>query len=228
MQEAEAMNQTNEKQRKSYQWITTGLIVMVLLSLTQLVPSIRIAGYSVLVGIAFFFTVESIQKTPKEESALRFKTFPDDIRKPGVWIWALLPVVTAILPMLLGDWLFKGAFSAHVLGRVDGMLTFDNIPLLIFQIFILAWGEEIAWRGFFLNRVMEKAPFWLAAIVSSILFAMGHISDAGIGLLLYDLVFVFIDSMIFSVVFRKSGNCLVSTASHILGNAVGLLICLAF
>lgn len=47
-----------------------GMIVMVILSLTQLIPSLRMAGYSVFVGIAFFFIVEAVEKIPKEQSAL--------------------------------------------------------------------------------------------------------------------------------------------------------------
>ena len=220
-------NQMNSNKQKTGTMLTCiGIIVMVLLSLTQLAPQLRMAGYSVFVGVALFFIVEAVTKTPKEQSGLRFKTFAADIKKPGVLLWVLLPIVTGILPLLLGDLIFDHGFSAHVLGRVDGMLTFDNILLLVVQVIVLAMGEEIAWRGFFLGRSMQKLPFWLCAVFSSILFAMGHIADAGIWLLLYDLSFVFIDSMIFSVIYKKSGNCLVSTVSHIAGNAVGMLLCL--
>lgn len=215
----------NHVQNKSTVFTRIGLAVMILLSLTQLIPSLRLAGYSVFVGIAFFFLVEAVAKTPKAQSGLRFGSLFADLKKPGVLVWMLLPVITGIVPLFLGDWIFDHAFSAHVLGRVDGMLSFGNILLLVAQVIILAWGEEIAWRGFFLGKSMQRLPFWLCAIISSVLFAMGHISQAGILLLLYDLCFVFIDSMIFSIVFKKSGNCLVSTVSHILGNAAGLLVC---
>lgn len=219
------MKQKAAAQKSANTLTAIGMIVMVILSLTQLIPSLRMAGYGVFVGIAFFFIVEAVAKIPKEQSALQFKSFPRDIKKPGVLIWVLLPIVTAIVPMMLGDLLFSGGFSKHVMSRVDGMLTFENIPLLAFQVIILAFGEEIAWRGFFLNHAMQKSPFWFAAVASSILFAMGHISTACSWLLLYDLFFVFIDSMIFSIIFKKSGNCLVSTVSHIVGNAVGILVC---
>lgn len=218
------MDQTNNAQprNKSRILVTIGVVIMFLLSLTQLVPALRLAGYSVFVGIAFFFIVEAVAKTPKEESGLRFQSFCADMKKPGVLLWVLLPVATAVIPLLLDKWFLKMDFAAHVVGRTDGMLSFENIPLLIVQVVILAWGEEIAWRGFFVGKTMNRYPFWLCAVASSVLFACGHISDGAIGLLLYDLSFVFIDSLIFSVVYRKSGNCLVSTVSHVIGNAVGL------
>ncbi len=40
-----------------------GIIVMILLTVTKVLPSSKIAGYSVLMGIAFFFITEGIAKT---------------------------------------------------------------------------------------------------------------------------------------------------------------------
>ena len=215
---------TTQSQNKSAVLITIGLIVMLLLSLTQLVPSLRLAGYSVLVGIAFFFVVEAVAKTPKDQSGLRFGSFLSDLKKPGVLIWVLLPVVTAVIPLLLDKWVLHMGFGEHVIGRTDGMLSFENITVLTLQVIILALGEEIAWRGFFVGKSMSRFPFWLCAVVSSVLFAGGHISDGAVALVLYDISFVYIDSMIFAIIYKKSGNCLISTVSHIIGNVVGMIL----
>lgn len=40
----------------------TGMIIMLVMTLTKIVPSSTIAGYSVFVGIAFFFIVEGFEK----------------------------------------------------------------------------------------------------------------------------------------------------------------------
>lgn len=208
--------------------IMAGLALMVLLSLTQLAPSLGWAGYSVFVGIGWFFLTEAICKTPEPQSGMRFRGFAADLKKPGVVLWILLIVVTNLVPPFLGDWLFHHAYTAHVIGRAGAMLAYDNLPLLMLQVPIAAWGEEIAWRGFFLGKGMDKFPFWPWAIFSSALFAMGHIANGSFPLVLFDLSFVFLDSLIFSVIFRKTGNCLVSTLAHILGNAVGLVVCLTF
>lgn len=202
-----------------------GLIIMLLLSLTQLLPSLRLAGYSVFVGIAFFFFVEAVSKMPNYQSGLRFRSLISDMKKPGVLIWVLLPVATAIVSPLLGDWLFSSEYTAHVIGRAGSILAYDHILALVFQVPVLALGEEIAWRGFFIGKSLCRFPFWLCAVVSSVLFAIGHIASGNIVLVIFDVAFVFLDSMIFSIVFKKSGNCLVSTISHIIGNAVGMLFC---
>ena len=199
-----------------------GIIIMVLLTLTKIVPTTSLAGYSVLVGIAFFFIVEAIGKTPTTESGLRFKTFLQDMKKPGVLPLMLLPIVTALATLVVGDLVFKGMFSAHVMGRTGPMLSFDKIPVLVVQVIIAALGEEIAWRGFFVGKSMKVFSFWLSALMSSVLFAVGHIAVGNFALVFYDVVTIFIDSIIYALIFYKSGNCLNSTVSHILCNATGI------
>lgn len=199
-----------------------GLFAMILLTMTKVVPSSQIAGYSVLVGIAFFFIVEAAAKTQDAESGLRFKTIFKDIKKPGVLVWMLLPIVSAIVTLVVGDLIFGGEFSSHVVGRTSSMLSFNKIPLLIGQVIIAALGEEIAFRGFFVGKAMKIVPFWPCAVVSSLVFAAGHIAIGSVGLVAYDVATIFIDSMIYAVIYRKSGNCLVCTISHILCNAAGI------
>lgn len=196
--------------------------------MTKMVPSTSIAGYSVFVGIAFFFIVEAAEKTPDAESGLRFKSFIRDLKNPWVTPLVLLPILTAAATLVVGDFLFKGAFSSHVLGRTSSMLSFDKAPLLIFQVVIAAFGEEIAWRGFFLGKSMKVFPFWLCAVISSLLFAAGHITSGNFGLVFYDVVTIFIDSIIYAVIFKKTGNCLVSTVSHVLCNAAGIAAIVIF
>lgn len=199
-----------------------GLIAMILLTITKIIPSSQIAGYAVFVGIAFFFIEEAFTKTRGADSGLRFKTVPADIKKPGVLLWTLLPIVSAIATLIVGNLIFSGAFVSHVVGRTSSMLSFNKIPLLIGQIIIAALGEEIAFRGFFVGKAMKIFPFWLCAVVSSIVFAAGHIAAGDVSLVVYDVATIFIDSMIYTIVYRKSGNCLISTISHIFCNGIAI------
>ena len=199
-----------------------GIAVMILLAFTKVVPSSNIAGYSVFVGIAFFFIIEAVAKTPNAESGLRFDTIVEDIKKPGVIVWLLLPSVSGIVTLVVGNLMFSGEFVVHVMGRTSSILSFDKIALLIGQVIIAAFGEAIAYRGFFLGKGMKIFPFWFCAVVSSLAFAAGHIATGDMGIVVYDIAAVFIDSLIFSVIYHKSGNCVISTFSHILGNAISI------
>ncbi len=218
--------QAAENNRKRAVLTMTGAAIMILLTATKVVPSSKIAGYSVFVGIAFFFITEAVSKTPHAESGLRFHTIAADMKKPGVIAWLLLPGVSAIATSVVGNLIFNGEFVSHVMGRAGSILSFDKAILLIGQVIIAAFGEEIAYRGFFLGKGMKIFPFWLCAVVSSVVFAAGHIAAGNIGIVLYDVACVFIDSLIFSVIYHKSGNCVISTFSHILGNAVSIVAAL--
>ena len=160
--------------KKSVILTIIGASIMTLLTLTKVVPSSKIAGYSVFVGIAFFFITEAVSKV--KYSGLRFNTIFADIKKPGVILWLLLPSVNGIVTNIVGNLIFHGEFIAHVIGRTDDFLSFDKIALLIFQIIIAAFGEEIAYRGFFFGKTLKIFPVWLCAVVSSAVFAAGHIS----------------------------------------------------
>ena len=208
--------------KKSAVLTLIGISVMILLTVTKVIPSSNIAGYSVYVGIAFFFITEAVAKTKDPESGLRFKTIAADLKKPGVILWMLLPSVSGIASLVVGNLIFSGEFAAHVLGRTDSILSFDKIALLIGQVIIAAFGEEFAYRGFFFGKTSKLFPIWLCALVSSACFAAGHIAEGSITVVVYDVVGVFIDSLIFSVIYHKSGNCVISTFSHILGNAISL------
>lgn len=210
------------KSDRGAQLTVIGAAVMALLTLTKVVPSSTIAGYSVFVGIAFFFLVEAVEKTRDAQSGLRFSTLPADLRKKGVLFWMLMPLVSALLTLAVGYLLFQRAFVDHVMGRTSGILSFEKLPLLVIQVVLAALGEEIAFRGFLTGKSMRLFPFWGCAAASSVVFAAGHIAQGSAGLVLFDVCTIFIDSVLYAVIYRKSGNCLVSTIAHILCNAAGI------
>ena len=205
-----------------------GIAVMILMTLTKVVSFSTIAGYSVFVGIAFFFIMEAVNKTRGSESGLRFNTIVEDIKKPGVILWMLLPGASAIVTLVVGNIIFGGEFVSHVMGRANSILSFDKTALLIGQVIIAAFGEEIAYRGFFFGKSSKLFPVWVCAVVSSAVFAAGHIATGNTWIVAYDIAFVFIDSLIFSVIYHKSVNCVISTFSHILGNSISIISMFVF
>ena len=205
-----------------------GILFMILLTATKIVPSSQLAGYSVFVGILFFFLVEAAEKPRPEDSGLRFNTILADLKKTGVLLWMLLPMVSSAATLLVGNLIFGRGFVDHVLGRTSAILSFGQIPLLVGQVILAAWGEEIAFRGFFVGKAMKKYPFWLCAVVSSLVFAAGHIAVGSAALVLFDIATIFIDSILYAIIYRRSGNCMISTFSHILCNGVGIALTFLF
>ena len=201
-----------------------GMGIMILLVLTKVVPTSQLAQYSLFVGLAFFFIVEGVAKTPEAESGLRFTTFFADIKKSGVLLWMLLPVATSICSIILGNVIFGEQYVNHVLGRTGSTYSFDQILVFAVQMVFVALGEEIAFRGFFVGKGMKIFPYWLCAIISSVVFAVAHIAVGSLGVVVFDIVGIFIDGLIYAMIIKKTNNCLISAIAHLLCNVTGYAI----
>ena len=66
---------------------------------------------------------------------------------------------------------------------------------------------------------MKLFPYWICAVVSSAVFAAAHIAVGNIGVVVFDMVGIFIDALIYATIYKKTDNCLVSTVAHVLCNA---------
>lgn len=214
--------------RKTQMTILTGILLMTAFTATKIHPSSTLAQYSVFIGIAFFFITEAVSKTKRADSGLRFQGLLSEITKPGVLLWMLLPVISGILTLAAGSILFGDAFVGHLLSRTGSIISFNQSALLVLQLVLGAFGEEIAYRGFFFGKGKQLMPVWLCAVFSSVCFAMGHLTTGAPGLVFFDVATVFIDSMLFWVVYQKTGNCVVSTLSHFLANFVSILLVILF
>ena len=119
----------------------------------------------------------------------------------------------------------------HNLFPEEDWQKYEDMKFEFFSLLNLSFAgpitEEIAFRGFFVGKGMKLFPFWLCALVSSAVFAAGHYYPGDAAVVAFDLLFVFIDSVIFSVIYRKTGNCVISATAHLLANTVGLILLFA-
>ncbi len=205
-----------------------GIVAMTALVLTRLLLTHQSAEYSLVLGIVLFFVVEWVLKTPDDESGLRFKTIFNDLKKCGPLLWLVIPVISTLVSIVLGTALFGSQYVDHVLGRTDSILDFENILILAGQFIIGAFGEEIAFRGFFTGKGMKIFGFWPAALASSAVFALAHLASGNTAVVIFDLIGIFIDAIIYSLIMRKTNNCLISAISHFLVNMSGMIVVYAF
>ena len=61
--------------------------------------------------------------------------------------------------------------------RFDGSQLFIDAVLLL----LVAFGEELVFRGYILNNLLKFTNKWIALAISSVLFAVFHINNPGIG-----------------------------------------------
>ena len=201
-----------------------GMTVMIIAVAVKVATSSVIAAAVIhIAGLACFFIIEGIEKTPDSESGLSFKRFFSDLKKPGVIPLILFILVLTPAEMLLSKAVFGRALIDHVLGRVN-VPGLDQLPLLLFNQIISVLGEEIEFRAFFVGKGMKHFSFWPMAIAGAVLFAAAHFTTDAAGIVAWDLGGIFIDGILFAILYRRTGNCLISFIPHFLNNMIGFFL----
>ena len=198
------------------------IIIMTLVSFTNLF-GITAAGSTVVIGIIAFFIDKIIRKQTFAGSGLDFRGIGQSLKDKSIWLWIALPLIMDIICMLLSSLVLPEYFE-HVIKRSAAMLTYDKIILLIVQLLVLALGEEIAWRAFFFNRLSKIFPATPVLIFSSILFAICHIQPGSFVIVAYDVLFVFINSLFYGIIFKKTNNACISWISHFAANLFSVVV----
>ena len=201
-----------------------GMAVMIVAVAAKAATSSMIAAAVIhIAGLACFFVIEGVEKTPDSESGLSFKRFFSDLKKPGLIPLILLMLVLSPAEMLLSKAVFGRAYIDHVLGRIS-VPSLDQLPLLLFSQIVSVLGEEIEFRAFFVGKGMKRFPFWPVAVAGAVLFAAAHYAAGPAGIVAWDLGGIFIDAILFAVLYRRTGNCLISFIPHFLNNMIGFFL----
>ncbi|MBU3156886.1 CPBP family intramembrane glutamic endopeptidase [Clostridium estertheticum] len=177
---------------------------------------------TILFSILYLFIESKRNKRKMEDIGFIPKNILSDIKK--YWWLILIPVVSGIVSISL----FKFVLPEVYLYASDTkpMLSFGNLFLQIPKLLILAFVEEIAFRGFFQAKLCNTTkPIW-AIIITSLFFAIGNFSAVPILGLIYISFFIFIDNIIYGVIYQKTKNIYSCTISHFLANVIGTFILL--
>ena len=201
-----------------------GMAVMIVAVAVKAATSSALAAAAIhIAGLACFFLVEGIEKTPDSESGLSFKRFFPDLKKPGVLPLILFMLLLSPAEMLLSKAVFGSAYIDHVLGRIN-VPSLDQLPLLLFSQIVTVLGEEIEFRAFFVGKGMQRFSFWPVALVGAVLFAAAHYVAGAAGIVAWDLGGIFIDAILFAILYRRTRNCLISCVPHFLNNMIGFFL----
>ena len=198
------------------------LVIMALVSLTNLF-GISAAGISVILGIIAFFINKTVDKQTFQESVLDFKLIGKKVKMPAIWLWMFMPSIMNFLVIILAKLILPN-YIEHVVSRSETMLTVNTIPILIIQLLVFALAEEIAWRAFFQKQLQSFLPIAPAILISSLLFSLGHLTSGSVIIVTYDLLFVFVNSLFYGIIFRKTDNVWMSAVSHFAANLFAVII----
>lgn len=201
------------------------LFILIGLMLVSVIFIPALKGLMAIAPIIYFLVERRIRKRSREEIGFGTEHFNALIKK--TWVLILVVGVGMQLMYLYSYKWFFPAVLEHVLIRVP--LDFNDLnPMLFFTIALLAFGEEIVFRGLIQARLSKLMPVWIAIVLTSVLFAVMHIAAGKPSVIFADLLSVFIDSVLFGIIFAKSKSIYIATIAHILANTVALLSIYAF
>lgn len=198
------------------------MIIMVILSFANLL-GLKIAGMSVIIGVVFFFINNSYEKQSTIDSGLDLSAIGTDLKNRGIWLWILLPLIMDAVSITIAK-MFLPEYIEHVLSRTEVFISFDKVLIMLIQLIILALGEEIAWRAFFQKQLNKAFSIVPVLIFSSLLFAIGHFNQGNAVIVIYDIFFVFVNSILYGIIFYKSKNAWISAISHFVANLFSVIV----
>ncbi len=201
------------------------LIIMAILSFSNL-AGLPIAGVAVVIGVAFFFITKTYEKQSYAASGLDIHAIKDGFKVKGIWFWIALPLIMDAVSITTST-LFLPEYIEHVRARTEIFVSFDRIIVMVFQLAFLALGEEIAWRAFFQKRLNKVIPLVPTLLISSALFSIGHVAPGSTNIVIYDISFIFINSILYGIIFYKTKNAWVSAISHFVANLFSIIVFLA-
>lgn len=181
---------------------------------------VNLSSVTLLIGIVVYF----ITREPEEKEAMGLKSIPGLFKDWKVILLVFVPIAADIVCYVLAK-LIVPEFLEHLAERTS-FVSFDKIAIMVAELIIAALGEEIAWRGFFLNQLSKKINFVPSLLITACLFALCHLSAGRVVVVVYDLTFIVINAVLYGLVYKRTNNIIVSTISHFLSNLFSVLIIL--
>lgn len=192
------------------------LAIMAIVSFTNLFGA-NLSSAAIFIGVIFFFIHNRLQKQPASGSGLDFKAIGTNLKDRKIWFWLVLPIIMDAICVVLAI-LFLPEYIEYETARAGAFVAIELSLSSFLLFFVFALGEEIAWRAFFQNQISKMIPIIPALVSTSLLFTLGHYQPGNPAVILFGLVFTFINSLLYGVIFYKTRNAWISTISHFAAN----------
>lgn len=212
-----------QKPDKSYLKIIIGWIIFgIIATIYEILQTIFIFG-----AIIFLFVEHRKKGWPKTIIGLKKGAFRQDM-KNNWGLVLLVGCITQILSILLMVW-FQPNTITHIINRIpllgDGSINIINIITLFVMLVFSTLGEELVFRDLLQNRLGWYIPPIAANLIISIVFGILHYSPGIIAIILFDIIPIIIDSIIYGLLWERTKNITIPWVAHWMADWVGL-ICL--
>jgi membrane protease YdiL (CAAX protease family) len=174
---------------------------------------------------AIYILVERrLRKRTWADIGFKFSTFWQDLQ--ANWILFMLAglIVQPLTAVLTKA--FAPAYLEHVISRLpfpQDINWFVLIPLLAASLL----GEEMTFRSLIQGRLTPFVGGTVAIAVTSLLFAIAHLSPGAFVIVAIDLITIFIDSILYGSMYARGNNLIVVWMAHLLGDILGMIFLLS-
>lgn len=173
---------------------------------------IGIAAINVIVILFFVFKLKDYASELKSDAHDIFSTIP--FRE--MMMIVLLNIFFSYGMLYLSSYLVQFVPPVGFLSQAKSIDGFAGVFPLVSVVLISPIGEELLFRGVFLNKLKLAVPTVFAVLISSLLFASLH-SFGGI-------ISAFVFGICMAVLYLKTGNILVPILAHFINNLLSEMI----
>ncbi len=174
-----------------------------------------------LIPLVYLLIERCLRKRSWKDLGFKFNTFWPDLR--ANWIWfVLVGLLSQPLVTLLTKIWFP-AYLQHVINRLpfnDGMGLGLILPMMAISLVL----EELTYRTLVQGRLTFYLGAPLAILITSILFGFAHFASGPFWVVFLDVGMIIVDSILYGVIYKRSGNIVVTWLAHLIGNVLGLII----
>jgi membrane protease YdiL (CAAX protease family) len=196
-------------------------IIVLLISTVPFIffPSVKAIG--VFIPVLYVLVEHRVRKRSWSDFGIRPKRFFQDLRSQFFWV-ILVAVVIQVGVVFAANWFFP-EFLAHITARLPFVIGGSWIPIVV-SLFFATFVEEFVYRGLFQQRFGWFMPTSLAILLVSLIFSLLHIASGIWFVILIDVLLIFVDSIIYGLIFARSKNLLVAWVAHFLADVVALVL----
>ncbi|MDT8715384.1 CPBP family intramembrane metalloprotease [Clostridium sp. 19966] len=214
-------HQENRQAKKRLLWETliviaiTIILFLIFNNLSSIIP---------ILPVIYLLIERKERHRSWSEIGFKIRNISFDLRI--VWYFILLVgAISPLLTSLTGKYCVPG-YIEHVKSRLP--MDLNTIMSAIIAIAIGSFLEEIIFRGFIQYRLELFTTPVKSIIISSFLFTFMHYSKGSFLIVTLDMLGIFIDSIIYGIIFTKTKNIFVSWIAHYLSDLIAVICLLYF
>ena len=177
-----------------------------------------------LIPLVYLLVERLIRKRSWADLGFKFRTFGTDLR--ANWFWFVLVGLISQPAVTLLTKFFFPAFLEHVIARLpfgDGMGWTMILPMMAVSLVL----EELTYRTLIQGRLTPFVGAPLAIVIASILFGFAHYAPGPFWIVFLDVGMIIVDSVLYGIIYKRSGNLVVTWLAHFIGNVLGLMVLLS-